>query len=81
MAPSAGPILIDAARTRAALPMGPLVDALQAAFVAGGEAPLRHRHALPEGSTLLLMPAWQGRSRRPCARRSVRRKAEIQCAD
>jgi ornithine cyclodeaminase/alanine dehydrogenase-like protein (mu-crystallin family) len=59
---STGPEPIDAARTRAALPMGKLVDALHAAFVAGAEAPLRHRHALPEGSTLLIMPAWQGRS-------------------
>ena len=57
-----GPILIDAARTRAALPMGKLVEALHAAFVVGAEAPLRHRHALPDGATLLMMPAWQGQT-------------------
>ncbi len=62
MAPSPGPAMIDAARTRAALPMGALVDALHEAFVQGAEAPLRHRHPLPEGAALLLMPAWQGRS-------------------
>ena len=62
MAPLPGPILIDAARTRAALPMDRLVEALHAGFVAGAEAPLRHRHALPEGATLLMMPAWQDRT-------------------
>ena len=56
-----GPKLIDAAQTRAALPMDRLIDALRDAFVAGAETPLRHRHALPEGASLLLMPAWQGR--------------------
>ena len=59
---SQSPRLIDAAATRAALPMPKLVDALRAAFVAGAETPLRHRHALPEGASLLLMPAWQGRA-------------------
>ncbi len=59
---SQGPRLIDAAATRAALPMDRLVDALHAAFVAGAETPLRHRHALPDNSSMLLMPAWQGRS-------------------
>lgn len=58
----AGPRMIDAAATRAALPMDRLVDALHDAFVAGAETPLRHRHALPEGSSLLLMPAWRGRA-------------------
>jgi len=52
--------LIDAAATRAALPMPRLIDALCRAFVAGAETPLRHRHALPDGASLLLMPAWQG---------------------
>jgi len=60
-AEKSGPRLIDAAATRAALPMNRLVAALHAAFVAGAEAPLRHRHALPDGASLLLMPAWQGR--------------------
>jgi ornithine cyclodeaminase len=54
-----GPRLIDAARTRAGLPMDRLIDALGRAFVAGAETPLRHRHALPGGASLLLMPAWQ----------------------
>jgi len=56
------PRLIDAAQTRAGLPMDRLIDALHDAFVAGAETPLRHRHALPEGASLLLMPAWQGRT-------------------
>lgn len=58
----AGPRIIDAAATRAALPMDKLVQALHAGFVAGAEAPLRHRHALPEGAALLMMPAWRGQS-------------------
>src|SRR5580692_7602033 len=55
------PLLIDPARTRASLAFERLIPALKDAFIAGAEAPLRHRHALEEGS-LLLMPAWQGRS-------------------
>jgi len=62
MTQPSGPRLIDAAATRAALPMDKLVEALREAFVAGAEIPLRHRHALPEASSLLLMPAWQGRT-------------------
>jgi ornithine cyclodeaminase/alanine dehydrogenase-like protein (mu-crystallin family) len=58
---TSSPRLIDAAATCAALPMDRLVEALRAAFVAGAESPLRHRHPLPEGASLLLMPAWQGR--------------------
>lgn len=61
MTPAQGPRQIDAAATRVALPMRELVDALHDAFVAGADTPLRHRHALPDGATLLLMPAWQGR--------------------
>ena len=57
-----GPRLIDAATTRAALPMDRLIDALHGAFVAGAEAPLRYRNALPDGAALLLMPAWRGRT-------------------
>jgi len=57
---TSGPIVIDLARTRASLAFPALVAALRAAFIAGAEAPLRHRHALPDG-TLLLMPAWRGR--------------------
>lgn len=57
---AAGPTFIDAARLRAALPFGRLIDALRDAFVAGAEAPLRHRHAVgPDHQSLLLMPAWR----------------------
>jgi ornithine cyclodeaminase len=56
-----GPIVIDLPRTRASLAFERLIPALREAFVAGAEAPLRHRHVLEEG-TLLLMPAWQGSS-------------------
>lgn len=59
---ASGPRLIDAAATRAALPMDRLVAALHDAFVAGADTPLRHRHALPEASSLLLMPAWRGQA-------------------
>lgn len=56
-----GPVVIDQARTRAALPFPRLVQALRDAFIAGAEVPLRHRHAVAGGDgTLLLMPAWQG---------------------
>ncbi len=61
MAHPDSPIVIDAARTRAALDFPGLIAALRAAFVAGAEVPLRHRHAVAGGDgTLLLMPAWQG---------------------
>ncbi len=49
----------DAEQTQAALPFPPLIEALRAAFAAGAEAPMRHHHALADGATLLLMPAWQ----------------------
>lgn len=52
-------IVLDAARVAAALPWPALGDALAAMFRAGCEAPLRHRHALGDSGTLLLMPAWQ----------------------
>jgi ornithine cyclodeaminase len=48
---------MDRRAVAAALPWGPLVEALRAVFAEGCEAPLRHRHPLPEGGTLLLMPA------------------------
>lgn len=54
----------DAARTRAGLPFGPLIDALRRAFAEGCEVPLRHTHTIagadgqPLG-TVLLMPAWR----------------------
>lgn len=37
-----------------------LIDRLEAMFKGGCEMPLRHHHALPDG-TLLLMPAWTAR--------------------
>jgi ornithine cyclodeaminase/alanine dehydrogenase-like protein (mu-crystallin family) len=58
MANQSGPILIDTARTRASLTFERLIPALREAFIASAETPLRHRHALPDGS-MLLMPAWQ----------------------
>ncbi|WP_207537942.1 bifunctional Delta(1)-pyrroline-2-carboxylate/Delta(1)-piperideine-2-carboxylate reductase [Sabulicella rubraurantiaca] len=48
---------LDKAAVAAALPWPRLVAALRAMFHDGCTAPLRHRHALPEGGTLLLMPA------------------------
>ncbi len=51
--------VLDAAQTRAALPMAGLIAALRTAFAEGAEAPQRHHHALPGGAALLLMPAWQ----------------------
>jgi ornithine cyclodeaminase/alanine dehydrogenase-like protein (mu-crystallin family) len=54
---------LDAAETTAALPFQRLIPALRDAFIAGAQAPLRHRHdiAQPDGTTaaLLLMPAWR----------------------
>lgn len=54
---------LDRAALREALPWNALIDALEAMFRSGCDAPLRHRHAMPgpEGveNTLLLMPAWQ----------------------
>lgn len=59
---------IDAAATRAALPFGPLLDALRTMFVEGCEVPLRHTHVISGGATggtaeaattVLIMPAWQ----------------------
>jgi ornithine cyclodeaminase/alanine dehydrogenase-like protein (mu-crystallin family) len=61
-----GPIVIDLPRARASLGFDRLVPALRAAFIAGAQAPLRHRHLLDQPgaatATLLVMPAWQGRS-------------------
>ena len=48
---------LDRAEVAAALPWEGLVAALRAMFRDGCTAPLRHRHDLPEGGTLLLMPA------------------------
>lgn len=48
----------DAAATAAALPYGPLVTALHAAYAAGWQAPMRHHHGFGTDQTLLLMPGW-----------------------
>jgi ornithine cyclodeaminase/alanine dehydrogenase-like protein (mu-crystallin family) len=48
----------SAADVHAALPWPRLAAALEAAFVAGAEVPLRHSHALSASDNLLLMPAW-----------------------
>lgn len=54
---------LDREAVRAALPWDALIEALEAMFRDGCEAPLRHRHAMPGGegieNTLLLMPAWR----------------------
>lgn len=51
----------SSAEVHAALPWAALADALEAAFVAGAVAPLRHAHSLSDSDTLLLMPAWNAR--------------------
>ena len=51
---------VSAAEVHAALPYPALIDALQAAFVAGAEAPVRSSYAVtPQGDRLLMMPAWR----------------------
>ncbi len=50
---------INGAQVRNALPYPALTDALREAFREPAMAPQRHAHALPGGSSLLLMPAWQ----------------------
>ena len=56
----------DAVATRAALPFGALIAAIEALFVAGCAVPPRHVHAIGseqggEQGKVLIMPAWQGR--------------------
>jgi ornithine cyclodeaminase len=54
---------IDGAAVHAALEWRALVDALRAAFRAGGNAPLRASYPVtPAGDRLLLMPAWDASS-------------------
>lgn len=48
---------LDKAEIAERLPWPALVEALRSIFVAGCDAPLRHRHPLPADGTLLLMPA------------------------
>lgn len=73
MTHASGPITIDLPRVRASLAFPRLIPALRAAFRAGATVPLRHVHHLVEpgeqpgeqpgaAATLLLMPAWQGRT-------------------
>jgi len=50
--------MFDAAEVADRLPYPALVDALRAAFAAGWSAPLRTRHDLADGASLLVMPAW-----------------------
>jgi ornithine cyclodeaminase len=55
---------VGADEIRARLPWDALIEALRAMFREGCEAPLRHRHPLPQAGgaaegSLLLMPAWQ----------------------
>jgi len=48
---------LDRAAVAARLPWPALIEALAAMFREGCDAPLRHRHPLPGGGSLLLMPA------------------------
>ncbi|MEM1384073.1 MAG: ornithine cyclodeaminase family protein [Pseudomonadota bacterium] len=54
--------VFSAEETAAALPYAPMLDALEAAYRAGLQAPLRHHHSLSKDgepdATLLLMPGW-----------------------
>lgn len=49
----------DAQAVRNRLPFDTLVPALRERFAAGCAVPPRHVHALGEGASLLLMPAWR----------------------
>ena len=51
----------SAADVHAALSWEALARALETAFGAGAQVPLRHAHALSARDTLLLMPAWNAR--------------------
>ena len=53
--------VFDAAATAEGLPYGRLIAALEDAFRAGCEAPVRHLHGRGDGGSLLLMPAWNRR--------------------
>jgi ornithine cyclodeaminase len=50
---------INGEQVRRALPYPALIDALHETFREPPFAPQRHAHALPNSSSLLLMPAWQ----------------------
>lgn len=55
--------MLDKTETTARLPWPALREALREVFRSGCDAPLRHRHPLPQNEaaegSLLLMPAWQ----------------------
>lgn len=51
----------SADQVHTALPWVPLAQALEEAFIAGADVPLRHAHPLSASDTLLLMPAWNPR--------------------
>lgn len=51
-------LMLDRAAVAAALHWDALIASLATMFRDGCDAPLRHRHALPQDATLLLMPAW-----------------------
>jgi alanine dehydrogenase len=51
----------SADEVHAALAWQPLARAIETAFLAGAQVPLRHAHALSDADTLLLMPAWSAR--------------------
>ena len=70
MAHPDSPLVIDAERTRAALAFPKLIDALRAAFVAGAEVPLRHRHAVAGGDGTLLL-TWQCQGNATAVLRSI----------
>lgn len=59
---AAPPRMVDAATVERALDFPSLVSALDEAFRAGREVPLRHHHPIPQpagrDAMLLLMPAW-----------------------
>ena len=50
--------VFSAQEVHAALPWQGLVGALEQAFAAGAQVPLRHAHSLGGADALLLMPAW-----------------------
>ena len=53
------PLYVDAATVNRCTPMGTLVEALRHAFKNRAQSPGRQAFDLPDGATLLIMPAWQ----------------------
>ena len=52
-------LTFDSTAVRERTPLPALVQALRDAFAAGAGVPPRHPHALPDGASMLLMPAWR----------------------